>query len=340
MELDLSVARIQRRSKHRQKRMQTRRQSTWGLVLALTLNLMLGLGWGFLLGVGLVRINTQFLLIGMVLVALPSAFVGSVLVSAAFHQMLPAWHKMVRLLFLILIVAAGTPLGLAWGVYEQQLDPVPLVNGTGAMIWDAEWFFALLGLIGGTWPGWARPLVDRLESLLRRIFDGPARLLRFIVGLPGRVLEAIAQFFENVGHGFLWLPLQIASGIASIPRRALDGLLLLVSPIRQASGRVQSLRMHWSHPAAPTLTRPRPPRQTAAPVPRVVRRRKAPAPRSGNHNEGPRVLSVVEDRCPYCFDVIKRNDPRGVQVCDVCGTPHHADCWAITGKCQVPHLNT
>jgi hypothetical protein len=337
MELGFSVVRIQRRSKHRQKRMQTRRQSTLALVLALTLDLILGLGWGFLLGVGLVRINTQFLLIGMVLIALPSAFVGSVLVSAAFHLMLPAWHKMARLLLLILVVAAGTPLGLAWGVHEQQLDPVPLVNGTGAMIWDAEWFFALLGLIGGTWRGWAQPLVSRVELLLGRIFDGPARLVRFILGLPGRVLEAIAAFFENVGHGFLWLPLQIAS----IPRRILDGLILLVSPFHQVSGRVQSLRMHWSHPAAPAVPRTRLPRQTAVQGPRTARRhRQAPAPRSGNHNEGPRVLSVVEDRCPYCFDVIKRNDPRGVHVCEVCGTPHHADCWGITGKCQVPHLNT
>lgn len=340
MELDFSVARSRRRAKHRHKRMQTRRQSTLGSVLALTLNLLLGLGWGFLLGVGLVRINTHFLLIGMVLVALPSALVGSVLVSAAFHQMLPTWHKMVRLLFLILVVAAGTPLGLAWGVYEQQLDPVPLVNGTGAMIWDAEWFFALLGLIGGTWPGWARPLVGHIQMLLQRIFAGPAQLMRFIVSLPGRVLEAIAAFFENVGHGFLWLPLRITSATASIPRRALDALLLLVSPIRSVSGRVQSLRMHWSHPEAPTLPRSRTSRQAANPAPRLVRRRRAPVARSGNHNEGPRVLSVVEDRCPYCFDVIKRNDPRGVQVCEVCGTPHHADCWAITGKCQVPHLNT
>jgi hypothetical protein len=339
MELDLSVAPIHRRDKHRPKRMQTRRQSNWRLVLALILDLIVALGWGFLLGVGLVRINTQFLLIGMVLVALPSAFVGSVLVSVSFHMMLPAWHKMVRLLLLILIVAAGTPLGLAWGVYEQQLDPVPLVNGTGAMIWDAEWFFALLGLIAGTWPGWARPLTERLKRLLGRVFDGPARLLRFIAALPGRIVEAIAQFFENVGHGFLWLPLKIGGMIASIPRRVLDGLLGLTSPLRQFSSRVQSMRMHSSPPAMPTVTRQRSRRQSAARAPRVLRRRTS-APKSGNHGEGPRVLSVVEDRCPYCFDVIKRNDPRGVQVCEVCGTPHHADCWAITGKCQVPHLNT
>jgi hypothetical protein len=29
-----------------------------------------------------------------------------------------------------------------------------------------------------------------------------------------------------------------------------------------------------------------------------------------------------------------------VKKCEVCNTLHHADCWAITGMCQVPHLNT
>lgn len=49
---------------------------------------------------------------------------------------------------------------------------------------------------------------------------------------------------------------------------------------------------------------------------------------------------VEEHRCPYCLDPVTRNDPRGVKECDVCHTLHHADCWAITGVCQVPHLNT
>ncbi len=52
-------------------------------------------------------------------------------------------------------------------------------------------------------------------------------------------------------------------------------------------------------------------------------------------------LSLYEEhRCPYCLDEVKRNDPRGVKKCEVCNTLHHADCWAITGMCQVPHLNT
>jgi len=52
-------------------------------------------------------------------------------------------------------------------------------------------------------------------------------------------------------------------------------------------------------------------------------------------------LALVEEhRCPYCLDLVTHDDPRGVQECEVCNTLHHGDCWAITGVCQVPHLNT
>ena len=63
--------------------------------------------------------------------------------------------------------------------------------------------------------------------------------------------------------------------------------------------------------------------------------------RKGFFRQSPQVqLALVEDhRCPYCLDPVKRNDPRGVRECDICHALHHADCWAITGTCQVPHLN-
>jgi hypothetical protein len=52
-------------------------------------------------------------------------------------------------------------------------------------------------------------------------------------------------------------------------------------------------------------------------------------------------ISLYEEhRCPFCLEDVKQNDPRGVKKCEVCNTLHHADCWAITGFCQVPHLNT
>lgn len=50
-----------------------------------------------------------------------------------------------------------------------------------------------------------------------------------------------------------------------------------------------------------------------------------------------RLVGEVEHRCPYCLEVVKRNDPRGVKTCEICHTAHHADCWAVTGTCQVPH---
>jgi len=45
----------------------------------------------------------------------------------------------------------------------------------------------------------------------------------------------------------------------------------------------------------------------------------------------------VEHRCPYCLELIVPHDPRGTVECKICRTLHHADCWAITGACQVPH---
>jgi hypothetical protein len=51
-----------------------------------------------------------------------------------------------------------------------------------------------------------------------------------------------------------------------------------------------------------------------------------------------RVLTLEEERCPYCLGLIEPGSRDAVR-CPICGTPHHADCWeAGGGKCQVPHL--
>lgn len=72
-----------------------------------------------------------------------------------------------------------------------------------------------------------------------------------------------------------------------------------------------------------------------------VRGEAKPARRSMFRRKPHIQLALVEEhRCPYCLDLVMRTDPRGVKECEVCGTLHHADCWAITGVCQVPHLNT
>ena len=53
-----------------------------------------------------------------------------------------------------------------------------------------------------------------------------------------------------------------------------------------------------------------------------------------------RLAAHVEHRCPYCLEIVKPDDPRGAKECPICHAMHHADCWAVTGMCQVPHHNT
>jgi hypothetical protein len=113
------------------------------------------------------------------------------------------------------------------------------------------------------------------------------------------------------------------------------------APVRRAQRQRQ--------PTAPTSRRAASqPRQTARlrqrrtlslpqlRLPTRTRRRPLPVRKSS----GVKVIAKAEDRCPYCLDVIEKNDPRGVIVCEICGAPHHADCWEVGGKCQVPHLIT
>jgi hypothetical protein len=52
-----------------------------------------------------------------------------------------------------------------------------------------------------------------------------------------------------------------------------------------------------------------------------------------------RLAAQVEHRCPYCLEIVEPRDPRGAVECSTCHAFHHADCWAVTGTCQVPHHN-
>ncbi len=311
--------------------MQTEHRPDWAFRIALTLGVMLGIGWGFVLGVTLVRVNLLFLLVGMILVGLPVVFLGNALVSAVFQRMVPRWNKFLRLLAVIWLIGASVPLGLAWGMWEWQIYPLQFVERTGVAIWYADLFAALLGAIAGTWTGWALPVTRRWNALVE-----------FIASIPRRILEALARFFEAMGHGFVWLPSQIGNLIARFFQALGRAVLWLPTQLwhiitgTYESGREQWAR--WRTPPTTTPTRTRRPR--TAPTTRRSREPRKPKRRAAAHDEGFRVIEVVEDRCPYCLDVIKKDDPRGVTVCEVCGTPHHADCWAITGKCQVPHLNT
>ena len=78
-------------------------------------------------------------------------------------------------------------------------------------------------------------------------------------------------------------------------------------------------------------------RLRAEPSPRLIQPVPARSPRKRRGRSDIRLTGAEEHRCPYCLTPVRDADPRGVVVCPVCHTPHHADCWAVTGTCQVPH---
>jgi hypothetical protein len=54
-------------------------------------------------------------------------------------------------------------------------------------------------------------------------------------------------------------------------------------------------------------------------------------------NHQVQLSSSEEHSCPFCLEPVLFNDPRGVKICPECHTHHHADCWEVTGICQIPH---
>jgi hypothetical protein len=113
----------------------------------------------------------------------------------------------------------------------------------------------------------------------------------------------------------------------------------VVQPRRNSPSRSWSLRPRLRVGAGTSLqawnvNRPRARLVTRQPT-RPRRQR-----RSQFHRPQVHLALVEEHRCPYCLEPVSRTDARGVKECEICHTLHHADCWAITGTCQVPHLNT
>lgn len=201
--------------------------------------------------------------------------------------------------------------------------------------WLSAVFIVLLGLPWGM--AWAI-LGDGVE---------PTHLLHSTGWVPWQLEWAMVPIGLLGGlfprWTLIWLrPLaKLMYGLVGGPLGIVQGLVNLVIGIpRQALQLVTRVTRPWT-PSRPLL----PPSSAVSashPSHQGTRRTKAKkviAAYKGNHN-GTRIVAHVEDRCPYCFDIIKPNDPRGVRVCPVCGTAHHADCWAVAGKCQVPHLNT
>lgn len=75
---------------------------------------------------------------------------------------------------------------------------------------------------------------------------------------------------------------------------------------------------------------------TPAPAKRKLRSAR-PARKRAARGSGITLSAQERHVCPYCLEPVTKRDARGVKICKICKTWHHADCWEITGVCQVPH---
>ncbi len=261
--------------------------------------------------------------------------------------------------WLAMLLGSGTGLLLAWPDVLSRFLPVP-VQPAGVALAGAMTIGLLCGILTGLW------------------LRGSKGLLRFMIGLlcvllgvicaslvRGLLLhESIAGALTAPGNGIE--AAEIAIGTAAMMvgiragRRAKQATppapsvertrRTMVEPVadrpRQAPRR--STRQPATPPAPARSRRPRSQPLPAAPQPanaHVQLTRPKPAVRKRRAKVQRPVVGIhlskqVTNVCPYCLEEVLPNDPRGIVRCEICGTPHHADCWAITGKCEVPHLQT
>lgn len=155
---------------------------------------------------------------------------------------------------------------------------------------------------------------------------------------PERMAEVTSGSERRFTLRLPWRPRRTASqeAVAEPPRPARQRRQ------RRRSGRGTGARTQRAtqatsaRPAAPPSAPP--PVQVSRPAPaQKPLRSKRRKPGRGRKVHLGRQVSTV---CPYCLEEVLPNDPRGRVVCRICHTPHHGDCWAISGKCEVPHLQT
>ena len=66
---------------------------------------------------------------------------------------------------------------------------------------------------------------------------------------------------------------------------------------------------------------------------------KLPGIKTRHTNNDVKLMGEEEHVCPYCLEVVVKNDSRGLVICPECNTWHHQDCWDVTGACGVAHRN-
>ncbi len=248
-------------------------------------------------------------------VVMVEAAIGLAYLAHALQDRWPAW-AMVALSDSLTGLAAG--LSARW-ILRRQSGPLRLAA-------------ALATLVGGmVFQGW-------LTSW--QVGLGPLEIGRSLPDWMG-----LGQFSLGMGMALLALygwqrsPLRVDVAPAAAPRpvrrpaRARSRPQSVLSPLPRRAARSRA------RTRSGMVSRGRRTDVLAKPVAVPEKQARTKGRRGLRRKAQLQFISKEEHRCPYCLELVEEHDPRGSVECKVCHTLHHADCWAITGTCQVPHLN-
>jgi len=241
-------------------------------------------------------------------------------------------HLARSLVYVVLIVLLVS-LGLALLVQQAHRMPVLL---------QVLWTDILLGLVSGFA---ARAFFRRQMGLLR--FAAASAV--YLIGLLLLGVFTGWRFgfdpFKTNPRGADWAALgQLLTGLGVIALSLLAWvrpvLEVVVTPevrevVPQPIPRTRQGRVPRPRRLRTPRSKPLPVISAVSPTPTRPKRK-----RLTRRKTSLQLSSQEEHRCPYCLELVHPNDPRGIVECKICHTLHHADCWAITGTCQVPHLNS
>ncbi len=224
---------------------------------------------------------------------------------------------------LMVALAGGGAIGLVSGL----IAGLALRGRTALLRWGVAMFALIVGLIVSEMVHGAAAGMS-LESALRATRDD-VEAAQIGIGAALSLLGSLAGLQKaRRNHP---VPASAAAIVAPPAASPVRGWTRLRRPA--AGSRVSSPRRRPSRKRSTPQVELTTPQAAVKPA---VRSRRGLLSRRRQVHLGKQSTNV----CPYCLEEVLPNDPRGKVVCEICGTPHHGDCWAITGKCEVPHLQT
>lgn len=263
---------------------------------------------------------------------------AEIMSNSAIPQPESLYIALARKFSLLILLMIVTVLGLVILLLQVRM-PVPVL---AFLLTDT-----VIGLIAGFSVRWILPKQTRMlqiSSILAFIVGGLALLgwftgWRFGIGplKTGRVSVdwwELGQILLGAGSALLALHVWQRPVPASIPVPGARSTKKLPRTRQQPQKRPP--RAVTSGGTSSVLSRPIWPAAALAAARPVKPKRK----RLYHRKPQLQLFAEEEHRCPYCLELVKPNDSRGVVECKICHTLHHADCWAITGTCQVPHYAT